>query len=448
MDAYSSYKKTSLPWLPTIPAHWSLIRNKQIFSESTATVGDNKSHYPLLSLTKRGIILRDISSGKGKFPKDFSTYKIVQKGDFAFCLFDIDETPRTVGLSSYIGMLTGAYSIFHVKNINARYVYYYYLALDNVKALRPLYTGLRKTISSTTFLGIKLPVPPLTEQDQIAKFLDWKLSQINQLIVLKKEELNLLNKQRARIINDALTHGIGTMPLKPSAIEGLSAIPYKWEEKPLKWYICRNTETLSDKTPGDYEFDYIDISTVGFNRLKGTPVHMQFADAPSRARKIVKTGDTILSMVRTYLRSICYIDESLDGHIVSTGFAVLRPKENVYPPLLSYALSSDYFINSVIRYSIGTSYPAIAETTLLSLKLALPASLQEQITLFKQIAERTAKVDAAIQTTQAFLSMLNEFKMSLIADVVTGQVDVRDVAIPRYEHVDEAPDENDAEEEG
>ena len=80
-------------------------------------VGGECRKYPLLSLTKGGVILRDVESGKGKFPKDFESYKIVKPGNIIFCLFDVDETPRTVGLSKYEGMITGAYDIFQIKNI-------------------------------------------------------------------------------------------------------------------------------------------------------------------------------------------------------------------------------------------------------------------------------------------------------------------------------------------
>ncbi len=154
MKPYPDYFITPLPWLPNIPAHWELVRNKNIFEETKDVVGDDIDAYPLLSLTTKGIILRDVASGKGKFPKDFNTYKIVKPGDMAFCLFDIDETPRTVGLSQYNGMLTGAYTIFHVANINPHYAYYYYLSLDNVKAMRPLYSGLRKTITQEHSLAV------------------------------------------------------------------------------------------------------------------------------------------------------------------------------------------------------------------------------------------------------------------------------------------------------
>lgn len=207
-------KFSGVKWLGNIPVHWELLRNKNIFQETKEIVGDKADLYPLLSLTTKGIILRDTASGKGKFPKDFNTYKIVRQGDIAFCLFDIDETPRTVGLSDYDGMLTGAYTIFHVKNVNSRYAYYYYLALDNVKALRSLYSGLRKTINTGTFLGTKLPVPPREEQDQIVRFLDSRMSDFNRLISLRKQQIVELEDLKTRLISDVVTGKIDVRDVK------------------------------------------------------------------------------------------------------------------------------------------------------------------------------------------------------------------------------------------
>lgn len=166
--------RTGLPWLPKVPSRWRMMRNKDFLDETKDVVGDKSKEYTLLSLTTKGVIPRDVNSGKGKFPSDFSKYKIVTKGDIAFCLFDIDETPRTVGLAPMDGMLTGAYSIFHVHNINPRYLYHYYLTLDDLKALKPLYTGLRKTIGSDVFASVKIPLPSAKEQQSIVSYLDWQ----------------------------------------------------------------------------------------------------------------------------------------------------------------------------------------------------------------------------------------------------------------------------------
>ena len=243
MKPYPDYFITPLPWLPNIPAHWELVRNKNIFEETKDVVGDDIDAYPLLSLTTKGIILRDVASGKGKFPKDFNTYKIVKPGDMAFCLFDIDETPRTVGLSQYNGMLTGAYTIFHVANINPHYAYYYYLSLDNVKAMRPLYSGLRKTINTGTFLSCKLPLPPRPEQDQIVRFWDWKVSSINRLISIKRKQIALLHERQRVYISHIVTHGLhNNVSTKNSGVEWIGDIPEHWQTMRCKYLLSERDE--------------------------------------------------------------------------------------------------------------------------------------------------------------------------------------------------------------
>lgn len=172
LKPYENYKETNIPWLEKVPSHWEMLRNKNVLIEQKTVVGSESAQYPLLSLTLNGVILRDMISAKGKFPKEFDTYKIVSKNNIIFCLFDIDETPRTVGISNHNGMITGAYDVFEIININSIFLYYYYLAIDNAKALKPLYTGLRKVIGVPTFKSTKIPVPPKEEQEQIVAYLD------------------------------------------------------------------------------------------------------------------------------------------------------------------------------------------------------------------------------------------------------------------------------------
>ena len=160
---------------------WETRRLKTFLTETKEIVGEKSSDYTLLSLTKSGVIVRDMSAG-GKFPSDFRTYKIVSSGQIIFCLFDVDETPRTVGLSKHNGMITGAYNIFNITNINPKFLEYYFLAIDDVKGLKPLYTGLRKVINKDIFLQLKILFPPRDEQDQIVRYLDWKVSGINKYV--------------------------------------------------------------------------------------------------------------------------------------------------------------------------------------------------------------------------------------------------------------------------
>lgn len=442
MKQYDRYIPIDLPWMKSIPGDWKITKNKCIFEESKELVGEKSKEYSLLSLTLRGIIPRDIESGKGKFPQSFDKYKVVKQGDMAFCLFDMDETPRTVGLSNYNGMLTGAYDIYHVHDICPEYAYYYYLALDNIKALRFFYSGLRKTVSTPVFMAIKMPIPSAGEQEKIIQYLDWKTSAINKAISLTRKKIGVLNEQKRTIIDHIVTgKDVEDGDTKDAGIEGLQRVPSSWLVAPLKLFVKSNVETLSNKTEDDYEMDYIDISTVGYGFMKSDPVHYTFSEAPSRARRVVHCGDTIISTVRTYLRSICYIDQSLDGKIASTGFSVLTPNEKVVPELLNSILSANYFINAVVKNSVGTSYPAITDEKLLNLRIAIPLSIEEQKRLVKEIATRTASIETAIENQKKQITILTELRDRIMLDVVTGQVDVRDEIIPEYEKSESFEDE-------
>ena len=198
-------KDSGISWIGEIPEHWETNRNKVFLTEKKETVGGNANNFTLLSLTKIGIIPRDIESGKGKFPKDFDTYKIVNKGDIVFCLFDIDETPRTVGLSNLDGMITGAYDVFGISNINPKFFYYLFITIDDKKGLKPLYTGLRKVVKINTFLTSRSPVPPIEEQQQIVDYIESKTSKIEEYIAALKSEIAQMQEYKQRLISDVVT---------------------------------------------------------------------------------------------------------------------------------------------------------------------------------------------------------------------------------------------------
>ena len=199
-------KATNIPWLKEIPEHWEVLRNKSFLRLTDEKVG-NRNDVTLLSLTKQGVIIRDLSEGKGKFPKDFETYLVVRPNNLVFCLFDIDETPRTVGLVRNYGMLTGAYTNFEVNEeiVLPEYAYCYYLQIDDVKGLRPYYTGLRKVVKTNTFLQLRIPVPPLSEQKQIVSYLDAKCAKIDKLIANITKEIECIKEYKQRLISDVVS---------------------------------------------------------------------------------------------------------------------------------------------------------------------------------------------------------------------------------------------------
>ena len=443
MKRYASYQETGILWNTNIPAHWKLYRGKRMFfTEKHLNV--DRAENNILSLTLNGVVRNNGDKPIGLSPADYSTYQIFEKDNLVFKLIDLNNISTSrVGLVPERGIMSSAYiRLIPRFEVNIRYFYmqYYDLWLRNI--FNGLGAGVRQTLGAKELLELEIAVPPREEQDQIVRFLDWKVSSINKLINIKKNMIALLEERKKAIINSVLTGGATGVACKESVIADLSSIPITWDERPLKFYASSNDESLSSKTPNGYEFAYIDISTAGFRKLKKEPVRITFKEAPSRARRIVREGDTILSTVRTYLKAILYIDNTKDGNIVSTGFSVLRPRDGVYPPLLSYALSCDYFINAVIRNSIGVSYPAINDKQLLSLKIALPKAYDEQVKIHEQITMLTESTENAISHLQDIICNLQDLKTRLISDVVTGKIDVRDIDIPDYEFTEEVPDAN------
>ena len=438
MNKYSSYVDSTLPWLPHIPSHWELVRNKNIFTETKDTVGNDSENHVLLSLTLKGIIPRDVASGKGKFPKDFDTYKIVRRGDMAFCLFDIDETPRTVGLSAYDGMLTGAYTIFHIDNVNPRYAYYYYLALDNVKAMKPLYSGLRKTINVNTFLGTKFPMPPRGEQDQIVRFLDWKVSKANSLINIKKKEIKSIESLKHSAVSDAVTHGLTVdVPMKYSGVKWLGDIPAHWTTIKLRQLLSPVSEKNHPELP---LLSVVREQGVIVRDVDDKEANHNYIPDDLSGYKMVKKGQFAMNKMKAWQGSYGISDYT---GIVSPAYFIFDVAfDNL--EYFHYAIRSKVYVNFFAQASDGIR---VGQWDLQMDKmkeiLFIVPPVDEQIAIVEHIKKTLPKYDEAIDKLNAEVAVLEEYKAKLIADVVTGKVDIRNEVIPDYEFVDEEADSED-----
>ena len=203
---YPAYKDSGVEWLGEVPEHWGMVANKAMLSRRKVLVGENHTQFRLLSLTKSGVIVRDLSTGRGKFSADMGTSQEVWKGDLVFCLFDVPETPRTIGLSGHDGMITGAYTVFECdRPLLRQFLEAFYIAMDDRKLLEPLYSGLRNTIPPSRFLGAKTPVPSRDEQAAILGYLHDSRTVADSAVTLAEREVDLLNEYRTRLIADVVT---------------------------------------------------------------------------------------------------------------------------------------------------------------------------------------------------------------------------------------------------
>ena len=206
--------------------------------------------------------------------------------------------------------------------------------------------------------------------------------------------------------------------MKDSGIRLIGVIPSDWNLKKIKYVCFENSNSLPENTSPDFEFDYIDIGSVKFGKGITDYQRMQFSKAPSRARRIVKKGDVIISTVRTYLKSVASIDEVKTPIIVSTGFSVLTPKENIDKNYLKFAVMCDSFTSEVEAFSTGITYPAINSSSLINLKIPLPPiDIQKRIADF--LDSKCAKIDSLKNDIEKQIETLEQYKKSVITETVT-----------------------------
>lgn len=205
----------------------------------------------------------------------------------------------------------------------------------------------------------------------------------------------------------------------PPRWPGTDPAPVGWEVRRLKFAATCNDESLSEATDPDYAIAYVDISSVDLVNGITTVEPLSFEEAPSRARRIVRDGDTVISTVRTYLKAIAAIKDPPDNMIVSTGFAVVRPLEFIDSGFLGYALQSTGFINAVVANSTGISYPAINPTTLVCLPVGYPKDKQEQQQIAAFLDWKTGQIDALVGRKKALLEKLTEKRIAVTTQAVT-----------------------------
>jgi type I restriction enzyme S subunit len=187
----------------------------------------------------------------------------------------------------------------------------------------------------------------------------------------------------------------------------------KWDNIRLKYLASINDEALPEDTDPTLEINYIDIGNVDSSGKIDIIAKYLFADTPSRARRIIRKGDVIISTVRTYLQAIASIDIETENLIASTGFAVIRPKERkFYQEFCKYALRESFFLGEVQKRSVGVSYPAINASDLGDISLKVP-SYSSQIKISKYLNKEIAEINTLIATKQCLLNILADKRQIL-----------------------------------
>ena len=422
---YPEYKDSGVEWLGEIPVGWEMKQGRRIH-QCKKEINRQYQESTVLSLTLRGVVNNDLDNPEGLIPRDYKTYQLFNKNDLVFKLIDLENIKTSrVGIVHNNGIMSSAYIRICINQNHyiPKYYYYYYFNLYLLSLYNKIGAGVRSTLNPDDLLEINVLCFEKREQQRIAEFLDKKTSQIDQAVAQKEKMIELLKEYQQVTINNAVTKGLDcNVKLKPSGIDWLGDIPIGWEVKKLK-YCCKiNQQCLTETEDYDLLINYVDISSTNFEQGITKIENYRFKDAPSRARRKVKFGDTIISTVRTYLKAIDFISGEKSSLIFSTGFAVLSPYVMIYNKFFNYCIYSDHFIDQINQEATGVSYPAVTADKLIKLCILYPSSLLEQQRIADFLDKKTSQINESIKIQQQQIQKLKEYKATLINSAVTGKI--------------------------
>jgi type I restriction enzyme S subunit len=294
--------------------------------------------------------------------------------------------------------------------------------------MKPLYTGLRNTISKENFFSFKTYLPPLSEQEKIAQFLDDKTTKIDKAITIKQQQIELLKERRQILIHQAVTKGINPkIKLKDSGVEWIGEIPVGWEVPKLK-YVCL---FILDGTHGSYErvnngYRLLSVRNIINNKFVFRDDDSMVSTKHFKeisAKFLISNGDIQLAIVGATLGKVALVEDLKEEIVTQRSLSTIRVNNKILNIYLFYFLQSDLFQSFLWNNTGFSAQPRIYLGTIQNVNIPLPSLLDQQ-EIVNYIETATTKIATAIQLKEQEIEKLKEYKSSLINDVVTGKVKI------------------------
>ena len=426
MKKYDKYKQAEEAiWYDSIPISWTSTKMREVFSERREKVSDKD--YPPLSVGKMGVVPQLDTAVK---TDNGDNRKLIKKGDFA--INSRSDRKGSGGMSNYDGSASLIITVLkphHELNVN----FYHYL-LRNHYFSEEFYRNGKGLVSDlwTTkweeMRNIYIPIPPRDEQDQIVRYLDWQISKINHLIHGYQKQIKLLDERKTTVINEAVTHGVhADVEMQPVEANWVKEIPAHWEFNKVKQHF-----EIKKRIAGKEGYDVISITQQGL-KVKDIASNEGQMAANYSKYQFVYPGDYAMNHM-----------DLLTGYIgLSDFFGVTSPDYRVFSAIDVERTDLKYFLyvfqlgyKRKIFYGLGRGaankgrwrMPAI---NFKNYDIPVPP-IEEQREIVGYIEQETEKIDVLKKEVEKQIEYLREYRTRLISDVVTGQIDVRDVVIPEY----------------
>lgn len=432
---------TSTPeavWFSSIPSTWRATKIRELFSERNTKVSDKD--YPALSVGKMGIVPQLDTAVK---TDNGDNRKLICKGDFA--INSRSDRKGAGGISDFDGSCSLIITVLKPhKELNSRFYHYllrsHYFSEEYYRNGKGLVSDLWTT-KWDTMQNIYIPVPPSSEQDQIVRYLDWQTSRINKLINGYKRQIELLEERKKAVVSNAIIYGLKKdVPLKNSGVYWIGDIPKNWSTIKLRRILspvsiknCPDMQLLS--VVREQGVIIRDTENKGSN-------HNYIPDDLSNY-KVVKRNQFVINKMKAWQGS--YGVSEYDG-LVSPAYLVFNVNFNNLE-YFHYAIRSKVYVNFFAQASDGIRVGQwdLDMQKMKEIPFIVPSE-EEQVEIVRYIKKEQKKLDVSIEKWKSKIMLLKEYRTRLISDVVTGQIDVRDIDIPEYvseeEYNDDLQDNN------
>ena len=431
MNTSISFQNSNIDWVGSIPSSWEMKKGKYLFSNKKEINSENQCDN-LLSLTLFGVLNKDMESSEGLRPLNYKTYQIFEKNDMVFKLIDLENKKTSrVGLVHEKGIMSPVYiRLIPKENSLPKYFYYQYYDLYKKYIFNYLGSGVRSSLNPTDLMEIPLVFPPLPEQTQIVSFLDTKTQKIDELVEKTEQKIKLLKEKRTSLINHCVTKGLNPdVKMKDSGVEWIGEIPRDW--KLLKFWLIISSSDLGGNYNCSSEYEGYPVMKMGnLGRGSINLKKIEYIDNNSNVDKnhILQNGDFLFNTrnSKELVGKVSLWKNELPISIYNSNILRICFNKNVSNDYMNYLFNSNSILDVLKMISKGTTnVSGIYFKDLSNIYICLP-SKHEQTQIVEYLDEQTQNIDSTIEKETQRIELLKEYRQSLISEVVTGKVDVRD----------------------
>ena len=423
-------------WFGGIPSNWITKRIKALFD-----LHDERSYLPLNEVNLISLYSNigvrqhaDIEHTTGNKARNADGYKVVAQNDIIVNILLC--WMGAIGRSAYDGVTSPAYDVYTPKeDINSQYYHYLFRLPAFSQQCYKVGKGImsmRWRTYSPQFRSIIVPFPPRKEQDQIVRFLDWKVSIVNRLINIKKKEIQSIGAMKRSVVSDAVTHGLNpTVHMKYSGVNWLGEIPEHWSILKLRQIL----HPVSVKNHPDLPLlSVVREQGVIVRDTEDKEANHNFIPDDLSNYKVVEKGQFAMNKMKAWQGSYGVSDYT---GIVSPAYFIFDVS---FPNLeyFHYAIRSKVYVNFFAQASDGIRVGQwdLQMDKMKEIPFIVPPA-DEQIAIVEHIKTMLPRFETAMAKLAEEVDTLEEFKTRLITDVVTGKIDVHNVEIPDYEYIEE-----------